>query len=522
MSRRDRADGSAPPRSAPRERFGGRDRADAPAAPRSAPRERTHRGPETAVEMTDGPAEQARDLDQLVAELRDLEAYNQRQERVLRRMQRSRERDGLRTQTDHTAGGSNADEFFNRRSSSGGGGARSVQDPHLPQSLRQRTRDGTRGGTSTRRPRRAATPPRHLRRESTDFVTSDDPDYDLTGDVESDENERLPPSGGRVHHVRVTEVDHDVDPFDSPLFTSGHPRRSTTGSGRGRVQPSGGDYDQLVDEVGELARSVSHLTRYVERLGATPPRRSVSRGGVPRRQGSAGGVRDTHSVGGGAHAQHRSNWTYADESVSHRRRSDTHAHVSAQGRIHFREPSRSPPDSAIDWEDNAHLHGLGLGFDPSSHVNHGGSLRYDRPLSPHRSDVVHSIFDQLELMRERRLSRGGGGEVRANSRRGRNEVRERDTRRSLTPAPGHRDGGAVGRTAPEGPRRHADDGPPRGCTATKPQVVTDHNPVILIQTGHLPGGRGNPPGTTPRMSATRWTIPTIPQKTTIPRTTLTG
>ena len=287
MSRRDRADGSAPPRSAPRERFGGRDRAEAPAAPRSAPRERTHRGPETAVEMTDGPAEQARDLDQLVAELRDLEAYNQRQERVLRRMQRSRERDGLRTQTDHTAGGSNADEFFNRRSSSGGGGARSVQDPHLPQSLRQRTRDGTRGGTSTRRPRRAATPPRHLRRESTDFVTSDDPDYDLTGDVESDENERLPPSGGRVHHVRVTEVDHDVDPFDSPLFTSGHPRRSTTG-GRGRVQPSGGDYDQLVDEVGELARSVSHLTRYVERLGATPPRRSVSRGGVPRRHGQRG------------------------------------------------------------------------------------------------------------------------------------------------------------------------------------------------------------------------------------------
>ena len=39
--------------------------------------------------MTDGPAEQARDLDRLVAELRDLEAYNQRQERVLRRMQRS-------------------------------------------------------------------------------------------------------------------------------------------------------------------------------------------------------------------------------------------------------------------------------------------------------------------------------------------------------------------------------------------------------------------------------------------------
>ena len=133
----------------------------------------------------------------------------------------------------------------------------------------------------------------------------------------------LPPPGSpRVHHVRVTEVDHDVDPFDSPLFTSGHPRRSTTGSGRGRVQPSGGDYDQLVDEVGELARSVSHLTRYVERLGATPPRRSVSRGGVPRRVGSAGGVRDTHSVGGGAHTQHRSPWRYADES-NWRRRSDT-------------------------------------------------------------------------------------------------------------------------------------------------------------------------------------------------------
>ena len=158
-------------------------------------------------------------------------------------MQRSMERDAVRTQTDqmdHTAGGSNADEFFGRRSSSGGGGARSVQDPHLPQSTRQRShRDGTRG-TSTRRPRRAATPPRHLRRESTDFVTSDDQEDDLTHDVESESNDRLPPSGSpRVHHVRVTEVDHNVGPFDSPLFTSEHPRRSTTG-GRGRVQPSGG------------------------------------------------------------------------------------------------------------------------------------------------------------------------------------------------------------------------------------------------------------------------------------------
>ena len=60
-----------------------------------------------AFGMNDGPAEQARDLDRLVAELRDLEAYNQRQERVLRRMQRSRERDGGqghgRTRCDHTA-----------------------------------------------------------------------------------------------------------------------------------------------------------------------------------------------------------------------------------------------------------------------------------------------------------------------------------------------------------------------------------------------------------------------------------
>ena len=81
--------------------------------------------------MTDGPAEQARDLDRLVAELRDLEAYNQRQERVLRRMQRSTERDAVRTHTasDHTAGGSNADEFFGRRSSSGGGGAK--EEPAL-------------------------------------------------------------------------------------------------------------------------------------------------------------------------------------------------------------------------------------------------------------------------------------------------------------------------------------------------------------------------------------------------------
>ena len=164
------------------------------------------------------------------------------------------------------------------------------------------------------------------------------------------------------HRVRVIEDERRSDPFLTfPTFATPQHRRLR-------------ERDALAGEVGELRRQVSALTRYVERLGATPPR-LVSRGGAfGARHGTYGG-----SFGG------------RDASLSVRRsaNSDGGGGGGGGGRIHFREPSRSPPDSAIDWEDNSHLHGGPFGLGLFEHPA-GGSSRYDRPLSPHRSCLLYT------------------------------------------------------------------------------------------------------------------------------------
>ena len=123
MSRRDRSGGSGLSRGVPRQGPRGRDRAGGTAG-----------APEERADLIDRPGAldddttvttRARDLDRLVAELRDLEAYNQRQERTLRRAQRDAERE-RRSQLDGTAVAleRSSDGFF------GSGGGRSG-DHHL-------------------------------------------------------------------------------------------------------------------------------------------------------------------------------------------------------------------------------------------------------------------------------------------------------------------------------------------------------------------------------------------------------
>ena len=100
MSRRDRSGGSGLSRGVPRQGPRGRDRAGGTAG---APEERAGLIDRPGVFDDDTTVTtRARDLDRLVAELRDLEAYNQRQERTLRRAQRDAERE-RRSQLDGTA-----------------------------------------------------------------------------------------------------------------------------------------------------------------------------------------------------------------------------------------------------------------------------------------------------------------------------------------------------------------------------------------------------------------------------------
>ena len=180
MSRRDRAGGSGLSRGVPREGPRGRDRAGGTAG-----------APEERADLIDRPGAldddttvttRARDLDRLVAELRDLEAYNQRQERALRRAQRAVDRDAereRRSQLDGTAVAleRSSDGFFG---STGGGRSgdhhRALDHEFTAASSRGGSRQRARDSRHARRRGVPASMHRHLRRESTDFVPSDDLD----------------------------------------------------------------------------------------------------------------------------------------------------------------------------------------------------------------------------------------------------------------------------------------------------------------------------------------------------------
>ena len=286
MSRRDRSGGSGLSRGVPRQGPRGRDRAGGTAG---APEERAGLIDRPGVFDDDtAVTTRARDLDRLVAELRDLEAYNQRQERTLRRAQRAVDRE-RRSQLDGTAVAleRSSDGFFG---STGGGRSgdhhRALDHEFTAASSRGGSRQRARDSRHARRRGVPASTHRHLRRESTDFVPSDDLDDPIQihqpaiRDDDDDDDDFDPRSYGvddeiRVdsHRVRVIEDELRADPFElPPTFATPQHRRQS-----------------LADEVGELTRRVSALTRYVERLGATPPR-LVSRGGAfGARHGTYGG-----------------------------------------------------------------------------------------------------------------------------------------------------------------------------------------------------------------------------------------
>ena len=283
MSRRDRSGGSGLSRGVPRQGPRGRDRAGGTAG---APEERAGLIDRPGVFDDDTTVTtRARDLDRLVAELRDLEAYNQRQERTLRRAQRDAERE-RRSQLDGTAVAleRSSDGFFGSTRRSFGRsppGARPRVHRRFVARQFAPARQGLAPRAATRRTRIDAPAPEA---ESTDFVPSDDLDdpIQIHDDDDFDPGSHAVDDEIRVdsHRVRVIEDERRSDPFLTfPTFATPQHRRLR-------------ERDALAGEVGELRRQVSALTRYVERLGATPPR-LVSRGG-------AFGVRHGHggSFGG--------------------------------------------------------------------------------------------------------------------------------------------------------------------------------------------------------------------------------